>query len=35
MSDTTQVGWQLSEHAPLRALNTFHVEATARWLLSV
>ncbi|APP81009.1 UDP-N-acetylmuramate dehydrogenase [Xanthomonas hortorum] len=35
MSQAMQPGWQLREHAPLRALNTFHVEATARWLLSI
>ena len=35
MSDATQAGWQLSEHAPLCALNTFHVQATARWLLRI
>lgn len=35
MSDAVQTGWHLSAHAPLRALNTFHVEATARWLLGI
>ncbi|MBV6668434.1 UDP-N-acetylmuramate dehydrogenase [Xanthomonas euvesicatoria] len=35
MSDAVHTDWQLSEQAPLRALNTFHVEATARWLLNV
>ncbi|PPU08135.1 UDP-N-acetylmuramate dehydrogenase [Xanthomonas arboricola] len=35
MSEAAQAGWRLSEHAPLRALNTFHVEATARWLLGI
>ncbi|MCP3044714.1 UDP-N-acetylmuramate dehydrogenase [Xanthomonas euvesicatoria] len=35
MSDAVQPDWQLSEHAPLRALNTFHVDATARWLLRI
>lgn len=35
MSEAVQPGWQLREYAPLRALNTFHVEATARWLLSI
>jgi UDP-N-acetylmuramate dehydrogenase len=27
--------WTLLENAPLRELNTFHVDATARWLLQV
>ncbi|HYG06729.1 MAG TPA: UDP-N-acetylmuramate dehydrogenase [Stenotrophomonas sp.] len=27
--------WTLSENAPLRALNTFHVDATAPWLLCI
>ncbi len=27
--------WTLLEHAPLQSLNTFHVQATARWLLHI
>ncbi|HBK46897.1 MAG TPA: UDP-N-acetylenolpyruvoylglucosamine reductase, partial [Xanthomonadaceae bacterium] len=27
--------WTLVENAPLRSLNTFHVAATAPWLLTV
>ncbi|AOD15124.1 UDP-N-acetylmuramate dehydrogenase [Xanthomonas fragariae] len=35
MSDAVQAGWSMREHVPLRGLNTFHVDATARWLLSI
>lgn len=35
MSAASPLRWQLIEHAPLRALNTFHVDATARWLLNI
>ncbi|MEA9561989.1 UDP-N-acetylmuramate dehydrogenase [Xanthomonas campestris] len=35
MSAASPLRWQLTEHAPLRALNTFHVDATARWLLNI